>query len=67
MTALLPAPAADVDAVAQNRRRRSSRRRVVVTVLAVLVVLLFIATLMIGRTSYPLGDVVRVVLGERVE
>jgi iron complex transport system permease protein len=66
VTALLPAPAADVDAVARNRRRRSSRRRVVVTVLAVLVVLLFVATLMIGRTFYPLGDVARVIAGERV-
>ena len=66
MTALLPAPAADIDAVARNRVRRSSRRRVVVTVLAVLVVVVFVATLMIGRTFYPLGDVARVVLGERV-
>ncbi|MBJ7450686.1 MAG: iron chelate uptake ABC transporter family permease subunit [Blastococcus sp.] len=66
MTALLPAPAADVDVVARNRVRRSSRRRLVVAVLAVLVVALFVATLMIGRTFYPLGDVARVVLGERV-
>lgn len=66
MTALLPAPAADVDAVARSRVRRSSRRRLVVTVLAVLVVVVFVATLMIGRTFYPLGDVARVVLGERV-
>jgi len=66
VTALLPAPSADVDAVARNRVGRSSRRRLVVTVLAVLVVLTFVVTLMIGRTIYPLGDVVRVVLGERV-
>ena len=66
MTALLPAPAADVDAVARNRVRRASRRRVVISVLAVLVVVTFVATLMVGRTFYPLGDVVRVVLGERV-
>lgn len=66
MTALLPAPAAGVDAVARNRVRRSSRRRLVVTVLAVLVVLVLLASLMIGRTFYPLGDVARVVLGERV-
>lgn len=66
MTALLPAPATDVDAVARNRVRRSSRRRLVITVLAVLVVVVFLASLMIGRTFYPLGDVARVVLGERV-
>jgi iron complex transport system permease protein len=66
VTALLPAPATGVDAVARNRVRRSSRRRLVVTVLAVLVVLVFLASLMIGRTFYPLGDVARVVLGERV-
>ena len=66
MTALLPAPATDVDAVARSRVRRSSRRRLVVTVLAALVVVVFVAALMIGRTFYPLGDVARVVLGERV-
>ncbi|MDT0277951.1 FecCD family ABC transporter permease [Blastococcus goldschmidtiae] len=66
MTALLPARTADVDAVARNRVRRASRRRLVITALAVLVVAVFVTTLMVGRTSYPLGDVVRVVLGERV-
>jgi iron complex transport system permease protein len=66
VTALLPAPAAGVDAVARNRVRRSSRRRLVVVALTALVVLTFLATLMVGRTFYPLDEVVRVVLGERV-
>ncbi|MFI6508741.1 FecCD family ABC transporter permease [Streptosporangium sp. NPDC050855] len=52
--------------VAQGRRRRASRRRVVVLTLAVLVVAGFLVTLMAGQTFYPLGDVVRVVLGEQV-
>jgi iron complex transport system permease protein len=38
----------------------------VITVLSALVVATFILTLMAGRTFYPVGDVVRVVLGERV-
>ncbi|MGC5015036.1 FecCD family ABC transporter permease [Streptosporangium sp. DT93] len=52
--------------VARGRRRRASRRRVVVLTLAVLVVAGFLLTLMAGQTFYPLGDVVRVVLGEQV-
>jgi iron complex transport system permease protein len=67
VTALLPAPTADVDAVVRNRVRRASRRRLVITVLAVLVVAVFVTTLMVGRTFYPLGEVVRVALGERVQ
>jgi iron complex transport system permease protein len=66
VTSLLPAPAAEIDAVARNRVRRASRRRVVITVLAALVVVTFVVTLMVGRTFYPLGDVARVVMGERV-
>ena len=66
MTAgLLPSPAV-VDAVAQGRLHRASRRRWVVLVLAALVVVAFAASLMIGRTSYPPLDVLRVVLGEDV-
>jgi len=57
-----PAPAA-VAAVARGRRRRASRRRTVVAVLAALVAVAFVATLVLGRTVYPLGDVLRVVLG----
>jgi iron complex transport system permease protein len=62
---LLPAPST-VDAVLHGRVARASRRRVVVAVLAVLVVVAFAVTLMVGRTFYPPGDVVRVVLGQDV-
>ncbi|MFD7119697.1 FecCD family ABC transporter permease [Streptomyces sp. NPDC059922] len=54
------------DAVARGRIRRVSRRRRVVLVLAVLVLAAFALTLMAGRTFYPPGDVVRVILGEQV-
>jgi len=60
-----PAPAT-VEAVARNRVRRAARRRLVISVLAVLVVVTFAASLMIGRTFYPPGDVIRVVLGQDV-
>jgi iron complex transport system permease protein len=60
-----PAPTT-VDAVARGRVRRASRRRLVVLVLAVLVIVALAVTLMVGRTFYPLGDVVRVALGEEV-
>ena len=56
-----------VDAVARNRVRRAGRRRRVIAVLAVLVVVVFAASLMIGRTFYPPGDVIRVVLGQEVQ
>ncbi|WP_405618815.1 iron ABC transporter permease [Streptomyces sp. NBC_01511] len=52
--------------VARGRVRRASRRRRVTLVLAVLVVAAFAVTLMAGRTFYPPGDVVRVILGEQV-
>jgi iron complex transport system permease protein len=58
--------AATVAAVARNRVRRASRRRLVIGVLAALVVVAFALTLMVGRTFYPLGDVWKVVVGERV-
>ncbi|MBB3676886.1 FecCD family ABC transporter permease [Modestobacter versicolor] len=62
---LVAAPSA-VEAVARGRVRRASRRRLVVLVLAVLVVALYAVTLMVGRTFYPPGDVLRVVLGQDV-
>ena len=66
MTAVVAPSPATVDAVARNRVRRSARRRLVIAVLAVLVVVAFAASLMIGRTFYPPGDVIRVVLGQDV-
>ncbi|MET8862053.1 iron ABC transporter permease [Nonomuraea sp. NPDC004580] len=68
MTAFLTRPpsAEVVRAVARGRRRRVSRRRVVVVTLAVLVVAAFAVTLMAGQTFYPPGDVIQVILGERV-
>ncbi|WP_369140888.1 FecCD family ABC transporter permease [Modestobacter versicolor] len=62
---LLATPAA-VEAVARGRRRRATRRRTVVLVLALLVVVLYAVTLMVGRTFYPPGDVLRVALGQDV-
>ncbi len=66
MTALAAPPDVAVDVVAGQRTRRASRRRLVIVVLAVLVVVAFAATLMVGRTFYPPGEVWRVVLGEKV-
>ncbi|RZU30792.1 FecCD family ABC transporter permease [Blastococcus saxobsidens] len=64
-TTLAPAPST-VGAVASGRTRRAARRRVVVVVLAALVVAGFAASLMVGRTFYPPGDVLRVVAGQEV-
>ena len=66
MSAVLQAAPSAVEAVARGRVRRASRRRLVVLVLAVLVVALYAVTLMVGRTFYPPGDVLRVVLGQDV-
>jgi iron complex transport system permease protein len=66
VTAAVAPPPSTVDAVARSRVRRASRRRLVVVVLAILVVAAFALTLMVGRTFYPPGDVLRVVLGEQV-
>ncbi|TQN42296.1 iron complex transport system permease protein [Blastococcus colisei] len=66
MTVTVAPPPSTVDAVARSRVRRASRRRLVVTVLGVIVVVAFAVTLMVGRTFYPPGDVLRVVLGEDV-
>ncbi|GAA4740906.1 iron ABC transporter permease [Modestobacter marinus] len=66
MTAVLGAPSSTVDTVARGRVRRAARRRLVITLLAVAVVVAFAVTLMVGRTFYPPGDVLRVVLGSDV-
>ncbi|MFB9803706.1 FecCD family ABC transporter permease [Streptomonospora salina] len=49
-----------------ERKRRVRRRRTVTAVLAALIVLVFAATLMVGRTFYPPGDVAAVILGQDV-
>ncbi len=51
--------------VAARTRRRRKRRLTLLAMAAVLAVLL-LASLMVGQTFYPLGDVVRVLLGESV-
>lgn len=53
-------------AVALGRRRRARGRAVRIALLAVLVAAVFVITLMIGKTFYPLDEVVRVVLGQQV-
>ncbi|MFJ6513753.1 FecCD family ABC transporter permease [Streptomyces sp. NPDC091406] len=57
---------ASVAAATRRRVRGASRRRRVVLVLVLLVVAAFAVTLMAGRTYYPPGDVLRVILGEQV-
>ncbi|MDX2401748.1 iron chelate uptake ABC transporter family permease subunit [Streptomyces microflavus] len=57
---------ASVAAATRRRIRGASRRRLVILILAALVVAAFAATLMAGRTFYPPGDVLRVILGEQV-
>ncbi|OOC57132.1 MULTISPECIES: FecCD family ABC transporter permease [Nocardiopsis] len=58
--------ASTVEMVTRGRVRRAHRRRTVIAVLAVSIVLVFALTLMVGRTFYPPGDVVRVILGQDV-
>lgn len=55
-----------VTVVAAGRRRRRARRTRTTAVLAVLLVAGFAVTLMVGQTSYPPGEVLRVVLGQDV-
>lgn len=57
-------PSTTVELVARGRARRSVRRRTVITVLIALIVVGFAISLMFGRTFYPPGDVVRVILGQ---
>ena len=66
MSAGLVAAPAGVEAVARGRVRRASRRRLVVAVLTLLVVAAFAMSLVVGRTTYPPADVLRVVLGQDV-
>ncbi|WP_164700002.1 iron chelate uptake ABC transporter family permease subunit [Modestobacter sp. KNN46-3] len=66
MTAVVTPLPSTVDTVARGRVRRAARRRLVITLLALAVVVAFAVTLMVGRTFYPPGDVLRVVLGSDV-
>ncbi|MGA9870347.1 MAG: iron chelate uptake ABC transporter family permease subunit [Rhodococcus sp. (in: high G+C Gram-positive bacteria)] len=50
--------------VARGRARRSARRRTVMLVLVALIVVGFAITLMFGRTFYPPGDVLGVLIGQ---
>jgi iron complex transport system permease protein len=60
-------PRADTVAlVASGRAQRGRRRRLVIAVLAVLVVVLAACSVMLGRTVYPPGDVLGVILGHDV-
>jgi len=52
--------------VIAGRRARLRRRAVIIAALAAAVVVVFVLGLMVGRTFYPLDEVVRVILGERV-
>jgi iron complex transport system permease protein len=55
-----------IDVVIANRRRRALRHAVVLCVLLALVVVIFAVTLSIGQSVTPLGDVLRVLIGEPV-
>lgn len=55
-----------VDAVARGRRRRANRRRAIVVVLLALIAAAFLVSLVVGRTVYPLDQVLAVVLGQDV-
>ncbi|MFV0534424.1 MAG: FecCD family ABC transporter permease [Cumulibacter sp.] len=55
------------DIVAGERRRRNRRMALVVGTLALLVAIAFALSLMVGRTFYPPGEVLRVLLGEQVQ
>ncbi|MFI0423014.1 FecCD family ABC transporter permease [Spongiactinospora sp. 9N601] len=55
-----------LSSVVRGRRRRAAHRRLVIATLAVLVTAAFALTLMAGQTFYPPGDVIGVILGERV-
>jgi len=54
------------DALAASRRARRRRRALVTAALVVLVVALALVALMVGEKLVPLGDVVRVALGQTV-
>ncbi|MGO1257927.1 FecCD family ABC transporter permease [Brachybacterium tyrofermentans] len=48
------------------RRRRRTRAQVTIGLLSVLIIVVFCLSLMMGRTFYPAGDVLRVIAGHDV-
>lgn len=54
------------DAIARGRVRRAAQRRTRLLVLAVIAAALFAASLMVGKTFYGPGEVIRVVIGDVV-
>ncbi|EGD56394.1 FecCD family ABC transporter permease [Gordonia neofelifaecis] len=63
MTAVSPVSSSTVFA---GRRARARRAGAVTAMLALFVIGLFAASLMVGKTFYPLDDVLRVIGGQRV-
>ncbi|MEZ5087882.1 MAG: iron chelate uptake ABC transporter family permease subunit [Tessaracoccus sp.] len=63
----ITATPAAVELVASGRRGRGRRRRIIMVFLAAAIVTLFVVSLMVGNTFYPLGDVWKVILGEHVD
>jgi iron complex transport system permease protein len=49
-----------------NRHARQRRRRLVIAALSALLIAAFATTLMLGQSFTPLGDVIRVLLGEDI-
>lgn len=64
MTAAASSPTAK--AVVGIRRKRLRRSRTTIGVLGALVVAVFVTSLMVGQTFYPIGDVLRVIGGEQI-
>lgn len=54
------------DLIARNRRNRIRKRNLVIGLLLVILLALFLLTLMLGQSSTPPKDIVRVLLGEDV-
>lgn len=55
-----------IETIASKRRRQSQKRRWMLSGIGAMLLLGFIATLMIGQTVTPFGDVLKVLLGETV-
>ncbi|SJM66846.1 ABC-type Fe3+-siderophore transport system, permease 2 component [Gulosibacter sp. 10] len=56
-----------VDAVRSVRRRRGRRRTTMMLVVAIAILAVMATTLMVGRTFYPPGEVLAVILGQDVQ